>query len=644
VAAIPDQDPRRLPAAGRIALVLAIGCAFVLGTDLIDGGAGILPAALWQHPPGMTWWNTPLLMVCNALPGLLLAFLLLALTRRAVLSFLLAFGTEALVYGVNVLKVRNLGTPLMPADFRMVGQLDDGGGDLLSGYLPHTPWPYLAIAACIAVVVLLARYEPPLLARRPRRWRGVAAVALAAALGTLLAGQTWWDAVYNKQRLAMQPWSATATRQHTGLISSLMLFHLQFGAANQRPDLKAALRLMARYQPAVDARMQSVVPGAASSKPDIVVILSESFFNPNILNGYGPGVDFTPDLHRLAMHGVSGQLHVPTFGGGTIRTEFEVLTGLPLRYFPDVQFPYLQIHQKRIPGIVRDLERNGYTTVAVHGNDPGFWNRTQAFKELGFDKFVSIDDFPPDDRTMDGKYMSDKSFTDEVLRQLPDNGPPRFLLGISIEAHGPYDSSYGIDARARDAIPVPAGLTDPQAKLELRNYIYHMQHADRQLGRLVDTLAHRNRRTLIVFFGDHLPALMPAYQQVGFKNGRGFLLQTVPYVLIDTAHMDHAVARNAAAWELPGMLMRDAGIPDSYFALTQLLAPQLAVLTRAPDAPPPSETVQQREIDDGLRNVARLQLRNKLDRLWPRAAAMAQEQPPPVPRAPPLTTRGGETH
>src|SRR5579875_2082693 len=502
----PAPGAPRTSRKARIALLMLLACIFVLCTAWLDGGADIAPSALWHHSAATPWWNTPLLLLW---------------TRRAGLSLLLAFGVEALLYGVNALKMRNLAVPLMPADFRMLGQLRHGGGDLLAGYVPAIPWLILALAACVAALAALVRFEPPLLARHPRRGRAIGALALAAALVTLLAGMPAWGTVYNKQRLGMQPWSAAATRQHTGLISSLLLFHLQFKTAQKHADVPAALRLMARYEPEVSARTQPA-SGADAQKPDIVVILSESFFDPAIMNGWPEGTDLTPNLHRLARHGISGQLHVPTFGGGTIRTEFEVLTGLSLRYFPDVQFPYLQIHQKKIPGIVRTLDQQGYLTLAVHGNQPGFWNRTQAFRELGFGRFISIGDFPAADKANDGNFMSDKAFTDELLRQLPDEGSPRFVLGISIEAHGPYDYSAGIDTRARDAIPVPASVTDPYAQLILRNYIYHMQHADQQLGRLIDTLAQRKRRTLVLFFGDHLPALVPAYQQAGFRNGGGF--------------------------------------------------------------------------------------------------------------------------
>ena len=94
--------------------------------------------------------DQPRFLFANALPGLLLAGVLLVLSRRALLSFGLAFLAAGTVYGVNGLKVANLGTPLLPDDFRMVGQLQQRRHALLAGYLPHSPWPYLALLAGVA--------------------------------------------------------------------------------------------------------------------------------------------------------------------------------------------------------------------------------------------------------------------------------------------------------------------------------------------------------------------------------------------------------------------------------------------------------------------------------------------------------------
>ncbi|MEP6897065.1 MAG: LTA synthase family protein, partial [Rhodanobacter sp.] len=478
--------------ASRVTLVLVLALAFVLLTGVVDGGVGVVPARLLDQA------RFPL---ANAWPGLLLACLLLACTRRVLLSFGLAFLLQGLLYSVNVLKVANLGTPLLPDDFRMVGQLRKGGAHLLGGYLPHSPWPYLGLLVGVGLIVAMWRFEPPLFARRTGGKRWIAGGVVAALLVSMLVGISGWGRIYNARVLWLEPWSATSTATHSGLISSLMMFHLQYGHGKRKPDRAAATQLI--DQSAASLRQSMIASAATAELPDIVVIQSESFFDPSIMHGYEQS-HFAPNLSRLAMHGISGRLHVPTFGGGTIRTEFEVLTGLSLRYFDNLQFPYLQMSHKAVPSLVRTLKAHGYDTMALHGNDPAFWNRTTAFKALGFDRFVSQSSFPAD-AAKDGMYMSDSAMTDELMKQLKDTGPPQFIFAISIEAHGPYDVEPA-NAAERDAIPVPDGITGKDKK-ELQTYLYHLQHADAQLGRLAQWLAQRKRPSLILFYGDHLPAL-----------------------------------------------------------------------------------------------------------------------------------------
>ncbi len=596
--------------APRIALVLLMALAFVLLTGVVDGGVGVTPLRLLDQP------RFPL---ANAWPGLLLAGLLLVLSRRVVLSFGLAFLLQGLVYGVNVLKVANLGTPLLPDDFRMVGQLRKGGMHLLAGYLPHSPWPYLGLLAGVALIVAMWRYEPPLFARRTRGKRLLTGGALMLVLVSLLAGLPAWGKIYNGQVLWLEPWSASSTSTHSGLLSSLMMFHLQYGQGKHTPDRAAAAQLIEQSAASLQQSMQT--PASSDPLPDIVVVQSESFFDPTIMRGYETS-NFAPNLRRLAAHGISGKLHVPTFGGGTIRTEFEVLTGLSLRYFDNLQFPYLQMSHKAMPGLVRTLNRHGYTTLALHGNDPAFWNRTTAFKAIGFDRFVSQSSFAPT-AANDGKYMADSAMTDEIMTLLKDDGPPQFIFAISIEAHGPYDVEP-VHAAERDAIPVPDGI-DGRDKLELQTYLYHLQHADAELGRLVKLLAQRERPSVVLFYGDHLPALSNSYQITGFVDGGDMLGQAGVWLLVDPKRPGPRSEVDTASWLLPGKLLAHIGIHDDpYFALTELVGPPLAALTRTPGAPPPGEDDEQQQLDHAMASIGQLRLSNKLDRLWP-------QQTPPLP-------------
>ncbi len=590
------------------ALLLALTLAFVLLTGLLDGGVGVAPLRLFDQA------RFPL---ANALPGLLLAGVLFALSRRPWLSFGLALLLEGVLYAVNRLKVANLGTPLLPDDFRMIGQLHKGGMHVLVDYLPHSPWPYLGLLAAVALLIVAWRLEPPLFPRRGVGMRLLGGSVLALALVSMLAGLSAWRTLYNARVLWLEPWSATVTTNHSGLISSLMLFHLQYGSGEHKADHAAAVQLITQSTPALVQAMQA--PTTASALPDIVVIQSESFFDPTIMHGYEHS-NFAPNLRRLAAHGISGKLHVPTFGGGTIRTEFEVLSGLSLRYFDNLQFPYLQMSHKSLPSLVRTLEANGYSTLALHGNDPSFWNRTTAFKAIGFDRFVSQSSFPAS-ATNDGKYMADSAMTDEIMTQLKDSGPPQFIFAISIEAHGPYDIEPAHPAQ-RDAIPVPAGIVG-RDKLELQTYLYHLKHADAELGRLVTWLAKRQRPSLVLFYGDHLPALSNSYHTTGFVDGRDMLSQSGTWLLVDPHYKGKPQHQDTAAWLLPGELLAQVGIHDDpYFALTRLVGPQLAALTAAPGAPPLDEASKLKQIDDAMAGVDQLRMSGKLDKLLP-AAVMA---------------------
>jgi phosphoglycerol transferase MdoB-like AlkP superfamily enzyme len=486
---------------------------------------------------------------------------------------------------------------------------------LLSGYLPHSPWPYLGLLAAVALIVVAWRLEPPLFPRRTRGARLSGGTVAALALASMLLGLPTWARIYNAKTLWLEPWSAISTATHSGLVSSLMLFHLQYGKGDPVPDRAAAAQLIERSSPAMLQAMQ--VPATTGELPDIVVVQSESFFDPTIMRGYEHS-NFAPNLRRLAAHGTSGKLHVPTFGGGTIRTEFEVLTGLSLRYFDNLQFPYLQMSHKALPGLVRTLSRHGYSTLALHGNDPSFWNRTTAFKAIGFDRFVSQSSFPPG-APNDGKYMADSAMTDEIMTQLKSDGPPQFIFAISIEAHGPYDIDPTHVAE-RDAIPVPAGV-EGRDKLELQNYLYHLKHADAELGRLVKLLAQRERPSVVLFYGDHLPALSNSYHTTGFVDGGDMLSQAGVWLLVDPKHPGQRHTVDTAAWLLPGKLLTHVGINDDpYFALTDLLGPQLAALTEAPGAPPRAEGDEQKRLDHAMASVDQLRMSGKLDDLLPQPA------------------------
>jgi len=508
----------------------------------------------------------------NALPGLVVAAMLTALTRRPGISFLLVTALQWLVYHASTLKLAVLDDPIGLQDLYFVTSIDRSSIELLGQYVEHPALLGLGVLAGFAVLVALWRLEKPAF-RAFRATQAILAVVSIGLLYTMVASLPPWSSWYNKDTLRPSRFEAMPAILHGGLMSDLVYTHNKNMRTFQAVDAAAVHNLLAK----VPVRTAPVDPDAV--RPDVVVVLSESLFDPTIMKGMESLPETLPNVRAAIAAGHGGDMKVPTFGGGTIRTEFEVLTGMTMEAFPNAQFPYVTLVRDRIPGLVRELKDHGYRAVAVHGNSGSFWNRQNAYKAIGFDRFITDREFPKG-AARNGRWISDAVMTDLVLDQLGRATDPTLVVALSIETHGPYTDAKTTDQAARDAVQIPPGLTAKEA-LELRNYLYHAHRADAQFARLVEGLKARKRPTVLLFFGDHLPGLRDVFETVGFHDKRPGTKQFVPWVLLRTDRLDARTVPHAQSWMLPGMVLHLAGLDDDpYFALTQALSLHLDPETR----------------------------------------------------------------
>ncbi len=557
------KPARALPPLPRAALVLGAAVAFALLAWSLDRRMlGVAQEAYFGFRP----------VFSNALPGLLGALVLVVLTRRPLLSLLVVAGLQALVYRIGTVKLQVLNDPIGLQDLYFLTNLSPASVSLLGAYVER---PYLVLGGMVALGALAGMawwLERP--AFRAFRWTHAGLALLAIGLcATLVAARAPWDQLYTKEALRPSRFQAMTAILHGGQMSSLVYSHIRNRRTLDTLDEAALSRLLDEVPvPAAAA------PATGAARPDVVVFLSESLFDPWRMQGMDALPDPVPEVRAAIAAGHGGAMIAPTFGGGTVRTEFEVLTGMPVSAFPDARYPYVSLVRQRIPGLVSQLEAHGYRSVAIHGNAGSFWNRTNAYRAMGFDRFLTRDDFPAD-APRDGRYFSDTATTDLVLRELdrPAGAPPQLVVAISIEAHGPYRHAREADTATRDAIPVPDVLP-PKEAAELRDYLYHARHADAQFGRLLRELEARTRPTVVLFFGDHLPGFTGIYERLPFQDGESRWRQPVPWVIWRSDRPGQALdaPSEMAAWMLPGQLLRVAGLDDdAWFALTDAVARRL---------------------------------------------------------------------
>jgi hypothetical protein len=499
-------------------------------------------------------------VLANAAIGLVAMLLLAALTRRLLASIVVVASLQALVFVASSIKLGLLGVPVVLQDAYFITGLDVSSIGLLSQYV-HVSWKSLFAAfAIVAGIAALFRFEPPWC----RAFGVVRLAALASAIGLLVslyaAAWPWTTRWYDSAHIRPSPLGLTPAVLHGGLTASMVHYH---GVQRHRRFTVDAAALRGALQ-AVSGD-QARVGASAGQRPDVVIVLSESFMDPRVLAGMDALPDPIPSVRAEIAAGNGGMMLAPTFGGGTVRTEFEVLTGMPIAAFPGVYYPYVDLNPAHLPGIVAALEQRGYASFALHGNSGEFWNRTNTYEAMGIDRFVTRRGYLRAGARQDGTWLSDRSMTDLLLDGLRQATKPTVAVAISIESHGPYDGDPVVQSpQERASIQVPDGL-DAGAAREFRNYLYHLRHADREFARLLGGLRARQRPFVLLFFGDHLPAFgKGVYDSLGFVDGLQAKAQFVPWVLVtDSGQATRGAGAPAVhAWQLPAFALQATGQGD----------------------------------------------------------------------------------
>ena len=237
--------------------------------------------------------------------------------------------------------------------------------------------------------------------------------------------------------------------------------------------------------------------------PNVVFVQLESFFNVHDLVDAEYSREPIPVFRELMETCPHGQLKVPSVGGGTANTEFEVLTGMNLDYFGAGEFPYNTILQDTTCETVAfNLKELGYTATAVHNYTGTFYGRNTVYAQLGFDRFVPQE-------YMNGLtynalgWAHDSVLTGETMKALTTTPGRDFVFTVTVQSHGKYPDTpvEGLDDIAVLAAPETVNAT------ALQNYVNELSQVDAFIGALIDELEDFDEPTVLVLYGDHLPAL-----------------------------------------------------------------------------------------------------------------------------------------
>lgn len=237
--------------------------------------------------------------------------------------------------------------------------------------------------------------------------------------------------------------------------------------------------------------------------PNIIFVQLESYFDVDEAEFFTTSEDACPNLHAMYEQYSSGYFKVPSVGAGTANTEFEVLTGMNLRYFGPGEYPYKTVLKNQVcESAATALGSLGYGTHALHNNGGNFYSRARVFNNTGFDSYTSKEFMNILQLTENG-WAKDDILIQHIMDAMDSTKQQDFVFTISVQGHGDYPEEKVLE-NPRITID---GIEDEALRNKWEYYVNQVYEMDEFAGNLVKRLEERGEPTVVVFYGDHLPTM-----------------------------------------------------------------------------------------------------------------------------------------
>ena len=227
-------------------------------------------------------------------------------------------------------------------------------------------------------------------------------------------------------------------------------------------------------------------------KPNIVLVVLESFLGKYCGSGNANKIDVTPNLNRMADNGINCTRTIASgkrsaYGLSTILCSWPPLPGFPL-----ISQVESQQDVENIASLLKDI---GYSTWFMYGGDADFDNMKGFALANGFDHLIEQNDFPKNTPgTMWGVF--DEYLFDYAESILDTSQVPVLLTMFTTTNHQPWH----IPEQMEDIIP--HFLNDNK---RIKKVMRTMAYTDYIIGEFIENNQSEAwfQNTIFVFISDH---------------------------------------------------------------------------------------------------------------------------------------------
>lgn len=298
--------------------------------------------------------------------------------------------------------------------------------------------------------------------------------------------------------------------------------------------------------------------------PNLIMIMNESYSDLGVLGKINTDKEVMPFYRSLKKNVIKGYAESSVYGGYTANSEFEFLTGCTKAFLPGN--PYLQYIDDYMPSLITNLKEQGYQEViAMHPYNPSGYNRNRVYPLLGFDQFLSIEDFGQENLVRDYVGDMENYLKIEELFEKKAPGSRLCLFNVTMQNHNPYDNmNYQFEN--------PVHITNFSADMTANQYLSLMKMSDNALEELISYFEGVEEPVMIVLFGDHQPHLKDLfYKEVTgsvpdvFSQEQVMKKHLVPFMIWANYDIKEQEIERISLNYLSALVLKTAGLKMSSF-------------------------------------------------------------------------------
>ena len=290
--------------------------------------------------------------------------------------------------------------------------------------------------------------------------------------------------------------------------------------------------------------------GLEDVKPNVIIIMNEAFSDLSVIGDLGIDYykDVIPNTVNIMSNSYCGYLYSSVWGNNTVSSESECLTGIPTAFTCAGAKVFNTYVNGDMPSLAKVFKKEGYNVYGIHPYLADGYNRDKAWDTLGFDNRIFIEDFKNPEKVR--QYITDRESYSKIREITEKNEKPAFVFNVTIQNHGGYSSDIGFDN------------VKNTGDSELDNYLELIKLSDDAIGELIEYYESCDEPTVILFFGDHQPAITSIYSDLEEER----IAYKIPYFIWSNYGLKvSGVPTELSMNYLGSVLLRSLGIEDKWF-------------------------------------------------------------------------------